>query len=91
MPQLTFTGKILAWRLRHIRHRQFVLILSLIIGIFSGFAAIILKNTLYYTNYFLTNGFTFNTTNFIYLIYPMIGIALTFFFVKYIVKDNISH
>ena len=91
MPQLTFTGKILAWRLHHIRHRQFVLILSLIVGIFSGFAAIILKNTLYYTNYFLTNGFTFNTTNFIYLIYPMIGITLTFLFVKYIVKDNISH
>jgi len=87
----SFTGKILAWRLRHIRHRQFVLILSVIVGILSGLAAIILKNTLYYTNYFLTNGFTFNTTDFIYLIYPMIGIALTVFFVKYFVKDNISH
>ncbi len=85
------TTRILAWQLRHIRHRQFILILSFAIGVLSGLAAVVLKNTLYYTNYFLTNGFTFNISNFIYLVYPMVGILLTVLFVKYFVKDNISH
>jgi len=91
MVKRTFTGKILVWRLRHIRHRPFVLLLSFLVGALSGLAAIALKNTLYYTNYFLTNGFTFDVSNFIYLIYPLFGIILTVLFVKYIVKDNISH
>lgn len=85
------TGKLLVWRLRNIRHREFVLILSLIVGIGSGLAAVVLKNTLYYTNYLLTNGFRFEGSYYLYLAYPLIGITLTVIFVKYILKDNISH
>jgi CIC family chloride channel protein len=91
MSPSRLTTKILAWQLKHIRHRQFILILSFVIGVLSGLAAILLKNTLYYTNHFLTNGFHFNITSYIYLIYPMAGIVLTVLFVKYFVRDNISH
>jgi CIC family chloride channel protein len=91
MPPKTITGKLFAWRLRHIKHRQFVLILSIIVGIGSGLAAVALKNTLYYTNYLLTNGFSFRESYYLYLAYPMVGIILTLIYVKYILKDNISH
>ncbi|KAF0201803.1 MAG: chloride channel protein CIC [Bacteroidetes bacterium] len=79
------------WRVQHISHRNFVLILSLIIGLISGLSAVLLKNTVFYTHYFLTRGFDTEDGNLLYLAYPLIGMALTVLFVKYVVKDNISH
>jgi CIC family chloride channel protein len=87
----SITGKLLVWRLRHIKQHQFILILSILIGLGSGLAAVTLKNTLYYTNYFLTNGFSYHGIYYLFLAFPVIGIILTILFIKYIVKDNISH
>ena len=87
----SITGKLLVWRLRHIKQREFILILSIVVGIGSGLAAVTLKNTLYYTNYFLTNGFSYHGIYYLYLAFPVTGIILTILFIKYIVKDNISH
>jgi CIC family chloride channel protein len=79
------------WRVNNISHRNFVLILSLVIGLISGLAAVLLKNAVHYTHYFLTRGFDAEDGNLLYLAYPLIGMGLTVLFVKYIIKDNISH
>ncbi len=79
------------WRVRNISHRNFVLILSLVVGLISGLAAVLLKNAVHYTHYFLTRGFDAQDGNLLYLAYPLIGMGLTVLFVKYIIKDNISH
>jgi CIC family chloride channel protein len=91
MVPKSITGKLLVWRLRHIKQRQFVLILSILVGAGSGLAAVTLKNTLYYTNYFLTNGFSYHGIYYLFLAFPLVGIILTLLFIRYIVKDNISH
>lgn len=91
MGPKSFTGRLLVWRLRNIGHRPFVLLLSIVVGIGSGLAAVVLKNTLYYTNFFLTNGFRYTGTHYLYLAWPVVGILLTVIFVKYVVRDNISH
>jgi CIC family chloride channel protein len=83
--------QLLVWRLRHIKQREFVLILSILVGIGSGLAAVILKNTLYYTNYFLTNGFSYHGVYYLFLAFPVIGILLTILFIRFVVKDNINH
>jgi CIC family chloride channel protein len=91
---MIFTGifiRIHKWRVRNIGHRNFVLILALIIGLISGLAAVLLKNTVHYTHYFLTRGFDTQDGNLLYLAYPLFGMALTVLFVRYVVKDNISH
>ncbi|HLO90456.1 MAG: chloride channel protein [Chloroflexota bacterium] len=79
------------WRVKNISHRNFLLFLSMIVGLISGLSAIVLKNTVYYTHYFLTVGFDIKGENYLYLAYPLFGMALTVLFVKYVVKDNISH
>lgn len=79
------------WRVKHISHRNFVLLLSLVIGLVSGLAAVLLKNAVYYTHYFLTRGFDAESGNLLYLAYPLFGIAFTVLFVRYVVRDNISH
>jgi len=78
-------------RKKNISHKNFVLIISVFIGIFSGLAAVILKNTIHLIRLLLTGNFELSNSNFLYLIYPMIGILITFIFVRYVIKDDIGH
>lgn len=79
------------WRLKHIKERQFILILSFLIGIFSGLAAVILKNAIHYTHHFLEKYLEIGGSNYLYLGLPAIGIVLTIVWVSYIVKNKIGH
>ncbi|MCB2195070.1 MAG: chloride channel protein [Bacteroidetes bacterium] len=85
-----FSRRILIWRNKKISEKKFVLILSFVIGILSGLAAVLLKSTVHYTHHFLTNGFE-DGFNYLFLILPLIGILLTVLYVKFVVKDNIGH
>lgn len=81
------------WRLKHLTEYQFVLILSLLVGLFSGLASVILKNTVHFT-YEIISGFSWfspDRGNILFLIYPTIGIILTVMLVKYFIKDDLSH
>ncbi len=84
-------NRLFVWRLRHISNQRFILILSLLIGLLSGLAAVILKNTVHYTHYFLTVNFNIDRENYWYLAYPATGILLTVLYIKFFVKDKISH
>ncbi len=72
-------------------NRPIVLMLSLIVGLCSGLAAFVLKYLIEVIKDLLTNQFSLSETNGLYLIYPAIGILLTSLFVRYVVKDDISH
>ena len=74
----------------HTNH-QIVLMLSLIVGLCSGLAAFILKYLVEEIKHLLTNQFNLSETNGLYMLYPAIGILITALFVKYVVKDDISH
>ncbi|MFA6128520.1 MAG: chloride channel protein [Bacteroidales bacterium] len=71
--------------------RQLIFVLAVCIGLISGLAAVILKNAVHYTNLFLTSGFRMSGANWLFLLYPVIGLLLTVLFVKYFVKDSIAH
>lgn len=88
-PQLL--NRLISWRLSHISERNFVYILSLAIGILSGLAALILKNLVHFVEVRLTGWFEATTFSYLYLAYPILGITLTWLFVKYVVKDDIGH
>jgi CIC family chloride channel protein len=83
--------KILIWRKEHITDRQFTLILSFVVGFFVAVAAFSLHWFINQIQLLLTEGFSAHSFNWLYLVYPVIGIYLTSLFVRYIVKDNISH
>lgn len=71
--------------------RDVVSILSLIVGISCGLAAVILKTAIRFIHQSLTSWFDNEAFNFLFLIYPGIGMLLAMLFVKYVVKDNIGH
>jgi CIC family chloride channel protein len=79
--------------LRHKRltNQQFVLILSLVIGLLSGLSAVILKNLVHFTSSLITSGFRFEQTTWLYLALPFIGILLTLLFTRYLLKKDIRH
>lgn len=83
--------KILIWRKEHITDKQFTLILSFVVGFFVAVAAFSLHWFINQIQLLLTEGFSTHSFNWLYLVYPVIGIYLTSLFVRYIVKDNISH
>ncbi len=86
-----FFEKVTVWRGKHIKERQFILLLSFVIGILAGLSAIILKSTIHYTDQFLESKLEIGGSNYLYLALPGLGIILTTFWVKYFVKDKIGH
>ena len=80
------------WRSRNISPRNFLLILSLIVGLASGLAAVILKNLIHWVQHYLTHLLNQESSpNYLFLVFPMVGILLTILFVKYVVRDDIGH
>lgn len=84
---LTLVG----WRERHLKERQFVIILALIIGVLCGFAAQLLKLLIHVISGFLTSHLEQTEGNWVFLVFPAVGILVTLIFVKYVVKHDISH
>ena len=75
----------------HLSDRQKIFVLSLAIGFIAAVAAYILHSIIKEIQYLLTAGFTSESYNWLYLLFPVVGIYLTSLFIKYIVRDNISH
>ena len=86
-----FIDRIGRWQEGHVSHRRFVILMSFVVGLLGGLAAVILKNTVHYTQEFLMHKLDVDRVNFLYFVLPFIGLILTFFYLKYFVKDSISH
>lgn len=84
-------SKVIRWRETHVNERQFTLVLSFFVGFFAAVAAFILHWIITQIQLLLTAGFKEQTFNWLYLVFPVVGIYLTSLFVRYVVKDNISH
>ena len=82
--------KLLLWPQKRLKEHTFVAIISFFVGIGSATAAILLKNTIHFIQGIVISKLQFGA-NYMLLIYPVIGILLAGLFVKYIVRDDISH
>ena len=65
--------------------------LAFMVGFLASLAAYVLHVIIHEIKELITSGFQVTTINWLYLLYPVIGIWLTSLFVKYVVRDNISH
>lgn len=87
----TLYQQMLEWRELHIKDKQFILILSFVVGVSCAIAAFLLKSAIHLIQNFVTTMISHDELNFWYLAFPAVGIILASLFVKYIVKDDISH
>jgi CIC family chloride channel protein len=90
MQAVTFQ-KIIRSISERLSHRQQIYVFSLLVGLVSGLAAVLLKNAVHATHQFvLRHGELFHI-NFLYIVFPLLGIFLTILYVKHFVKDEMGH
>lgn len=83
--------RFLVWRESHISTRTFTLIMSFAVGLLTGLAAVLLKWLIHGIQHLLTSHMMNEGLNGLYFVYPIVGVFLVGLFVRYIVKDDISH
>ncbi len=83
--------KILIWRYKHISERQFVYILSILVGFLAGFGTVILKNFTHYIQLLLDVDFFKSYQNSLYFIFPIIGLLIVAIIKKTWLKKHIGH
>ncbi len=81
-------NKFLYWRSRYISNRNFLIIASIIVGIISALAAIVLKLGVHYLQYLTTLVAHYRSVRFVYIVLPLSGITLTFLIIKYFIKGR---
>lgn len=83
--------RFVSWRERHIGERTFVAILALLTGLFSGAAAVVLKWLIHFISTVLRLHVVTEGGNWLYILLPAVGVVLTAIYVRYVVRDDISH
>lgn len=91
MEQQAWVDKFLIWRQKHISDRNFILILCVLIGLLASIAAVVLKTSVHYLEYWVRNTPGRHMENYFFLVFPLVGILITVIYVRYILKDDISH
>lgn len=86
-----FFIRFLTWRANHIPDRAFVIILSIIIGFAAGLAAALLKYAVYSIEEKILELYNSEDQILIFFFFPLIGILLTVFFLKVIIRDDVGH
>ena len=83
--------KILELREKHIKDKQFILILAFLTGVGCALAAFLLKSSIHFVQDIVKSLMANDSLNYWYLAFPAVGIIIASLFVKYVVKDDISH
>jgi len=83
--------RFLIWRLKYITHKQFVFLVSIVVGFLSGLGAVLVKNFTYLIQSLLEGTLVKDYHNAFYFIFPIIGFSLVYIYIKYILKRKVSH
>lgn len=83
--------RFLKWRYKHMSERQFILLLSILVGFSSGLVAVFLKNMVHLIQMLLGSEVVSRYEHYLFFIYPGIGIVLTVIFIKYFIKKRVGH
>ncbi|WP_440120199.1 chloride channel protein [Tenacibaculum sp. Ill] len=83
--------KVLIWRYKHISERQFVYVLSVLVGFLAGIGTLILKNLTFYFHRILEDGLIKDYHHSLYFIFPILGLFLVYYIKKYLIKKDIGH
>jgi len=89
MPVRPIIKRFHIWRYKNISQKNFVYILSILVGLLAGLAAVTLKNITYAIQSALEHGIIFSQ-NQLYFILPVLGLLFVYLLNKYIFKKKIE-
>ena len=90
MPNQPFIKRLLLLRYKYISQKNFVFLLSMLIGLLSGLVSVIIKNITFFIQWVLEKGIILSQ-NGVYIVLPLAGLWLVYLFVKHISKRPIEH
>lgn len=79
------------WRLKHLSETGFITALSVAVGLLSGMAAVVLKNTVRLTQNLVHSLASQEVHNYIYFALPLLGILLAVLAMKFIIRRQVKH
>ncbi len=83
--------KFLIWKYKHISERQFLYMLSILVGFLAGLGTLLLKNLSYYIRHFF-NLFIFKDyQSTLYFVLPIIGLLIVYIIKQTWLKQHIGH
>jgi len=86
MPKLNpYLKRFLIWRYKYISHKNYVFLLSILVGLLAGLVSVTLKNITFTIETLFEKGVVFSQ-NQLYFILPFIGLLLVFLLIKYVAK-----
>ena len=91
ITQQLFFKRLLIWRIKHISERQFILLLSGVIGIVTGLAAMAMRTFTHFIQWLLDGQLAQTITYGFYFILPTIGFAVVFLVKKYVIRHDVNH
>lgn len=80
--------RLLHW-LRKMPSRQLMIILSVIVGFLAGIVAVIIRGLVVWIEHLLTSGFAIDYSNYLYVVYPTVGVLLTVVFIKFLLRQPV--
>ncbi|MFM1878798.1 MAG: H(+)/Cl(-) exchange transporter ClcA [Bacteroidota bacterium] len=83
--------RFLIWRIRHISQRQFVYLLSILVGFTSGVGAVIMKNLTHFFQHLLEGNLVQYYHQAFYFVFPIIGLSIVYFIIRKIIRKKVSH
>ncbi|HBH07219.1 MAG TPA: chloride channel protein [Flavobacteriales bacterium] len=89
-PQDVYLRKLLIWRAKYVSDRQFIYLLSIVVGLMSGLSAVALKNAVYWVQRLLFEGVA-EVRDYLFMVYPAVGIIIVYFIVKYVIRTKVGH
>ncbi len=87
----TLLTRFLIWRLKHISHKQFVFIVSILVGFMAGIGAVIIKNLTHFIQSLLEGKLVIEYHAAFYFIFPIIGFTLVYLYIKYVLRNKVNH
>lgn len=86
-----YLKQILLWRYQFISERQFIYVLSVLVGLLAGLGTAVLKNLTFFFENLLEGKFIKDFHHSLYFIFPIIGLIIVFYVKKKVIKKEIGH
>jgi chloride channel protein, CIC family len=91
MEMKNWLERFLIWRIKHVSEKQLLFVLSVVIGILAAVAAVVLKTSVHYLESWVRSVPGEHMGNWLFLVFPVIGILITVLYIRNFVKEDIGH
>ncbi|MCI2229229.1 chloride channel protein [Polaribacter sp. MSW13] len=78
-------------RYKYISQRQFIYLLSILVGFLSGVGAVVLKNLTHFFQHLLEGKLVIDYHHAFYFLFPILGLTIVYLIIKYIIRNRVSH